>query len=125
MVQSFSIQKDLRDNDAEMLNAHPDITHLGNELIDFQDTAAVMMSLDLIISSDTAVVNLAGALGRPLWVLLSFIPDWRWLLDRADSPWYPTARLFRQNKNGDWGSVVEDARNELERLVLRRQFEAR
>jgi hypothetical protein len=121
----FSIQKDLRDNDAEMLSANPHITHLGNELNDFQDTAAVMMSLDLIVSSDTAVVNLAGALGRPLWILLSFIPDWRWLLDRADSPWYPTARLFRQEKNGDWGSVVGDVRAELERLVLAQQTVAR
>ena len=120
----FSIQKDLRDTDAEMLSANPQIIHLGNNLNDFQDTAAAMMCLDLIISSDTAVVNLAGALGKPLWILLSFIPDWRWLLDRADSPWYPTARLFRQNKTGEWGSVVSDVRAELERLLRAQQAAA-
>jgi tetratricopeptide (TPR) repeat protein len=121
----FSIQKDLRDNDAEILRANPGITQLANELYDFQDTAAAMMCLDLIISSDTAVVNLAGALGRPVWILLSFIPDWRWLLERADSPWYPTARLFRQSKNGEWGSVITDVRAELERLKIEQQAAAR
>ena len=102
----FSIQKDLRAGDAEILSVNPHITHLGTELNNFLDTAAVMQSLDLIISSDTSIVNLAGALGRPVWVLLSSNPDWRWLLDRADSPWYPTARLYRQRKSGDWDSVV-------------------
>ena len=68
---------------------------LDEEINDFQDTAAIMMSLDLVISSDTSVVNLAGALGKPVWVLLPSNPDWRWLLDRYDSPWYPTARLFQ------------------------------
>ncbi|MGA7532544.1 MAG: hypothetical protein WBW27_11710, partial [Pseudolabrys sp.] len=63
--------------------------------------------------SDTSIVNLAGALGRPVWILLSSSPDWRWLLDRADSPWYPTARLFRQNKSGDWDSVVAEVRAKL------------
>jgi ADP-heptose:LPS heptosyltransferase len=77
-----------------------------------------MMSLDLIISSDTSIVNLAGALGRPVWILLSFNPDWRWLLDRTDSPWYPTARLFRQRKSGDWSPVVDEARAGLEKLLL-------
>jgi len=112
----FSIQKELRESDAEVLSANPDIVHLGNELNDFQDTAAVMESLDLVICSDTSIVNLAGALGRPVWVLLSSNPDWRWLLDRTDSPWYPSARLFRQTKNGDWSSVVTEVRAELERL---------
>jgi len=113
----FSIQKDLRDGDVEVLDANPHITHLGNGLSDFLDTAAVMQSLDLIVSSDTSVVNLAGALGRPVWVLLSSSPDWRWLLDRPDSPWYPTARLFRQKKGGDWGPVADEARAELQRMV--------
>jgi hypothetical protein len=71
----------------------------------FLDTAAVMMSLDLVITSDTSIPHLAGALGRPVWVALRFVPDWRWLLDRADSPWYPTMRLFRQANDGDWGPV--------------------
>ena len=71
------------------------------------DTAALMQQLDLVIAVDTAVVHLAGALGRPVWVMLPFSPDWRWLLDREDSPWYPTMRLFRQPSFGDWPAVVE------------------
>jgi hypothetical protein len=71
----------------------------------FLDTAAVMASLDLIVTSDTSIAHLAGALGRPVWVALRFVPDWRWMLDRADSPWYPTMRLFRQSRHGDWAQV--------------------
>jgi tetratricopeptide (TPR) repeat protein len=74
----------------------------------FLDTAAVMMNLDLVITSDTSVAHLAGALGVPVWVALPFVCDWRWLLDRSDSPWYPTMRLFRQQKAGDWGSVLSE-----------------
>jgi hypothetical protein len=74
----------------------------------FMDTAAIMMNLDLVITSDTAVAHLAGALGVPVWVGLPFAPDWRWLLDRSDSPWYPTMRLFRQQKPGDWPGVCTD-----------------
>ncbi len=86
----------------------------------FMDTAAVMMSLDLVISIDTGVAHLAGALGRPLWIMLKRVPEWRWLLDRADSPWYPTARLFRQRTTGEWGPVIEDVAGELARLVATR-----
>jgi len=71
----------------------------------FADSAAVMQSLDLVISSDTGLAHLAGALGRPVWVALKRVPDWRWMLDRADTPWYPTMRLFRQTAPGDWASV--------------------
>ena len=67
-----------------------------------------MMSLDLIIACDTAVAHLAGTLGRPVWVALSFVPHFYWMLDRDDSPWYPTARLFRQRTLGDWGPVIDD-----------------
>jgi len=83
----------------------------------FMDTAAVMMSLDLIISPDTAIAHLAGGLGVPVWVALSHVPDWRWLRDRADSPWYPTMRLFRQNKWGDWDDVFERMAAELSEQV--------
>jgi ADP-heptose:LPS heptosyltransferase len=76
-----------------------------------------MESLDLIISSDTSIVNLAGALGRPVWILLSSNSDWRWLLDRTDSPWYPTARLFRQDKSGDWASAVDKVCAELAKTL--------
>ena len=74
----------------------------------FLDTAAVMMNLDLIITSDTAIAHLAGALGRPTWVALKYMPDWRWMLERTDSPWYPTMRLFRQKQPGDWASVFHE-----------------
>ena len=81
------------------------VTDVGSRLEDFMDTAAVMMNLDLVIACDTAVVHLAGALGVPVWVALPLVPDWRWLLDRSDSPWYPTMRLFRQDHRGDWQGV--------------------
>jgi Glycosyltransferase family 9 (heptosyltransferase) len=112
-VQFISLQKDLRSGDEELLRQHPQVIHLGERLEDFSDTAAVMSLLDLIISSDTAPVHLAGALGRPVWVLLRHVPDWRWLLDRDDSPWYPSARLFRQPVAGDWDSVVAKVIEEL------------
>lgn len=76
------------------------------ELHDFADTAALVSALDLVISVDTSVVNLAGALGKPVWVLNRFDACWRWPLDRTDSPWYPAARLFRQDVPGDWDSVM-------------------
>ena len=79
---------------------------LRPHLNDFSDTAAAVAQLDLVISVDTSVAHLAGALGKPVWVLLPFCPDWRWLLERDDSPWYPTARLFRQPRIGDWDSVI-------------------
>lgn len=106
-VQLISLQKELRDGDRDMLAAHPEILHLGDALTDFADTAAVMASLDLVISVDTAAAHLAGALGRPVWILQRFAPDFRWLLDREDSPWYPSARLFRQPRFGDWDSVID------------------
>jgi len=86
------------------------VTDLGPRLTDFAETAAVLASLDLLITSDTAIAHLAGALGRPAWVLLHTIADWRWLLDRNDSPWYPSLRLFRQKTLGDWPAVVEVVR---------------
>jgi tetratricopeptide (TPR) repeat protein len=106
--QFVSLQKDLRGGDEEILRNHPQVIHLGDKLADFSDTAAIVSSLDLVISSDTAPVHLAGALGRPVWVLLDHVSDWRWMLNRDDSPWYPTARLFRQKVAGDWGGVVQE-----------------
>jgi ADP-heptose:LPS heptosyltransferase len=79
-------------------------------LRDFADTAALIEQLDLVISVDTSVAHVAGALGKPLWLLLPWLPDWRWLLEREDSPWYPSARLFRQAEPGDWDSVLEKVR---------------
>jgi tetratricopeptide (TPR) repeat protein len=117
----FCLQKDLRDGDNIILNDTPEVVRLDGEINDFQDTAAIMTALDLIISSDTSIVNLAGALGIPVWVLLPFNADWRWFLDREDSPWYPTARLFRQKIIGDWTTVVAEVCMELEKLVGRKQ----
>jgi hypothetical protein len=87
----------------------------------FIDTAAVMQELDLVVSSDSAIVHLAGALGRPVWILLSHLPDWRWLLERDDSPWYPTARLFRQEKSGDWEGVFRRVADEVAALARAKQ----
>jgi Flp pilus assembly protein TadD len=112
-IQWISIQRDLRPGDAEFLAAHPGIAHVGAELADFADTAAVLSQADLAISVDTSTVHLAGALGRPVWALLQHMPDFRWLLDREDSTWYPSARLFRQPHFGDWKSVIERASREL------------
>ena len=75
---------------------------------DFADTAAAISQLDLVLTVDTAVAHLAGAIGRPTWVMLPFAPDWRWLLKRQDSPWYRSVRLFRQSQRGAWGSVIRD-----------------
>ena len=83
----------------------------------FIDTAAAMSNLDLIVTSDTSIAHLAGALGRPTWVALQHVPDWRWLLDRDDSPWYPTMRLFRQQTRGDWGSVFPRMAVELDAIL--------
>ena len=117
----FSLQKDLRLGDREILDVNSQIVRLDQEINDFQDTAAIMMSLDLVLSSDTSIAHLAGALSRPIWVLLPFNPDWRWLLDRVDSPWYPTARLFRQTNRGDWSTVIDDVCVELEKLVTEKK----
>ena len=78
----------------------------GDALKDFSDTAAIIDCLDLVITVDTAVAHLAGAMGKPVWILLPYVPDWRWLLDRDDSPWYPTARLFRQDETRAWDNVI-------------------
>jgi len=105
-VSFISVQRELSDADAATLAGRARIASLGAELRDFDDTAAVLGLADLVIAADTAVAHLAGALGRPTWILLPFAPDWRWLLGRDHSPWYPTARLYRQPAPGDWDSVV-------------------
>ena len=92
---------------------------LAPDLHDFADTAAAIMALDLVITVDTAIAHLAGALGKPVWVLLPFAPDWRWRLDVGDSPWYPTARLFRQPAPGDWESVIAAVSTQLSSLTQR------
>jgi ADP-heptose:LPS heptosyltransferase len=86
------------------------------ELIDFSDTAALMEALDLVITIDSAAAHLAGAMGKPVWLLLPQVPTWRWMLDRNDSPWYPTMRIFRQQRLGDWSDVITQVVEELKTL---------
>ncbi|HIF17308.1 MAG TPA: hypothetical protein EYG50_07700 [Cycloclasticus sp.] len=89
------------------------IEDLGDMLTNFSITASVIEKLDLVITVDTSVAHLAGALGKPVWTLLQYSPDWRWMMDRADSPWYPTMRLFRQPKSGDWDTVFAEVKKAL------------
>jgi hypothetical protein len=105
-VEWFSLQKDVRDHDRETLASTPALRDLTDRLTDFSDTAALISYMDVVISVDTSVAHLAGALGKPLWLLLPFHPDFRWLRERSDSPWYPTATLFRQTRDGDWSDVL-------------------
>ena len=100
------VQKDLRDEDRALVAATPRLTWHGDQLTSFDDTAALVSALDLVIAVDTSVAHLAGALGVPTWLMLPFAPDWRWLEDRDDSPWYGSVRLFRQPRPGDWDGVV-------------------
>jgi tetratricopeptide (TPR) repeat protein len=116
-AQFLSLQKFVRAEDAEILKKQSRILDLGGELKSFADTAALIETLDLVITVDTSVAHLAGALGRPVWILLPFTPDWRWLLDRDDSPWYPTARLFRQTEAREWSSVMECVKSALQQRM--------
>src|SRR6202035_1305996 len=110
-----SLQHEVRDEDAKLLQEQSAIVHVGDWLRDFADTAAAVSLLDAVISADTAVAHLARAMGKPLLLLLPFGADFRWLRERDDSPWYPTARLFRQPAFGEWESVIEVLRHELTR----------
>jgi len=94
---------------------HAPLINLGPDIRDYADTMAILYGLDLLVTVDTSVGHLAGAMGKPVWIMLPFAPDWRWLLDRSDSPWYPSARLFRQKKPQHWGTVVAEIAAELER----------
>jgi ADP-heptose:LPS heptosyltransferase len=112
-IDFFSLQRDVRRDDADLLAASPNIIHLGHRFDDFADTAAAVEQIDLVISVDTAVAHLAGAMGKPAWVLLPYWPDFRWLQEREDSPWYPTIRLFRQSRIADWRTSIGRMRTEL------------
>jgi len=111
-----SLQKDPRPDDKAIL-AQSGIVDFAAELTDFAETAALIACLDLVVTVDTSVAHLAGALGRPTWILLPWTPDYRWLLGRDDSPWYPTVRLFRQTETRDHTSVLDRVRTELQSLV--------
>jgi hypothetical protein len=106
-IEYVSLQKDMRERDLEVMRAHPELLNVSDGLQDFSDTAALCECMDLVISVDTSVAHLAGALGRPAWILLPFQPDWRWLLERSNSPWYSSVRLYRQAAPDDWRQPLE------------------
>jgi hypothetical protein len=108
-----SIQKDLREADASFLATQSAMLHFGEELHDFSETAALCELMDVVISVDTSVAHLSAALGKPTWIILPANADWRWFLERKDSPWYPSVRLFRQEKIGEWKNVFDALEVEL------------
>jgi len=116
-VVFYSLQKGPASMQVKNPPAGMEIIDYMEKVQDFSDTAALIENLDLVISVDTAVAHLAGSLGKPVWVLLPFSPDWRWMLNRQDSPWYPTMKLFRQASSRDWESVIHDVKNELRNLT--------
>jgi hypothetical protein len=116
----FSLQKGASATQLAAIGADAFVTDLSPHLATFNETAAIVDQLDLVISVDTSIVHLAGALGRPVWCLLPFAPDWRWLLRRDDTPWYPSMRLFRQSRPGEWGDVFEAIRHRLSDLIAMR-----
>jgi hypothetical protein len=120
-LEFYSLQKgepaesELRELEAKALR-YPKILDFTSELNDFSDTAALIENLDLVIAVDTSTAHLAGALGKPVWILNRFDTCWRWLLGRKDSPWYPSATLYRQDKAGDWDGVLKRVRADLDQL---------
>ncbi len=106
-IEFVSLQQDLTGEEARAIAGRDNIRHFGAAIEDFADTAAIMACVDVVVSIDTSVAHLAGALGKPLWLMLIFAADFRWLVGRPDSPWYPTARLIRQPRTGEWPEVVE------------------
>lgn len=119
----YSLQKEHNDNLPQQ------VIDLAPHLDSFAHTAAILQHLDLLISVDTSVAHLAGAMGKPVWVLLPYVPDWRWMLEREDTPWYPTMRLFRQRQRNNWQDVLENVARALvtavqERDLLKNQGDA-
>ncbi|UBF23639.1 tetratricopeptide repeat protein [Kovacikia minuta CCNUW1] len=114
-VAFYSLQKGIPQLDLLELGWESQVQDLSSQLSDMAETAAAIAQLDLVITVDTAVAHLAGALGKPVWILLSAVPDWRWMMDREDTPWYPTMRLFRQSQPEDWDGVMERVEQALER----------
>jgi len=121
-IEFYALQKGGPADQAHRLPRGLALTDLGRSLEDFADTAAAIAALDVVVTVDTATAHLAGALGRRVWILLPFVPDWRWLVGREDSPWYPSARLFRQPEPGAWEPVVAHVAGELQRLAAQKTF---
>ena len=107
------LQKELKDCDKEFFKEYQNIQFFGDQLNDFSDTAALIESVDLVVSTCTSVPHLSAAMGKETWIILPYVPDWRWLLDRADSPWYPSMKLYRQPAIGDWNSVLDKVKFDL------------
>ena len=116
-VEFICLQKEFRSQDEPLVRQQTNMRIFSEQLTDFADTAALIETLDLVITVDTSVAHLAGALGKPVWILLPFAPDFRWLLDREDSPWYPSARLYRQPRLGQWPPVLAEVRQALAAYV--------
>ena len=116
----ISLNPGITERDAARLPGRSNVLHLGSQFRDFADTAAVIAQLD-VITSDTSVAHLVGAMGCPVWIMLGFAPDWRFAPDREQSTWYPSARLFRQSAPGDWAGVVERVRLALAALARSRR----
>jgi hypothetical protein len=115
----YCLQKGVREADQEALDSSPLIFSFDDDSLDFASTAALCECMDVVISVDTSIAHLSGALGQRTWVLLSFTPDWRWMLDRNDSPWYPTVKLYRQKAVGDWNEVFTRVAADLHREFRR------
>jgi tetratricopeptide (TPR) repeat protein len=115
-INFYSLNRDLKAGDEELLPTLP-LTNLVPRIRDFGDAAQFIGQMDLIITCDTAMAHLSGGMGKPVWILLPFAPDWRWLTERSDSPWYPTAKLFRQATIGDWNSVIDVVRKVLSDFI--------
>lgn len=113
----ISIQKGPATQQLNEFQSKANVLNLDQDIRDFEDTAAILSLCDLLISVDSSPVHLAGAVGCPAWVMLPFVPDWRWLINRSDTPWYPSHQLYRQPQIGDWASVINVIRNNLQNLV--------
>jgi hypothetical protein len=110
----FSFQKGQPARESRDPLTRIELVELGEDLHDFEDTAAALEATDLVICVDTALAHLAGSMGKPVWMPVSFVPDWRWLMGREDSPWYPSLRLFRQPTPGDWATPFTQMASQLE-----------
>ncbi len=118
-VALLALQKGPRTDQAGVWFGRAPLVNVGAEITDYDDTMAILQNLDLLVTVDTSVAHLAGAMGRPVWIMLPHAPDWRWLLERDDSPWYPTARLFRQTAERRWHEVAERIAREMTILSSR------
>jgi tetratricopeptide (TPR) repeat protein len=119
-IECHVVQRDLRDSDRRIMREFPNLADHSAALTDFGQTAGLLAQMDLIVTVDTVVAHLAGALAIPAWVMLAHAADWRWMRDRDDSPWYPSVRLFRQKRRGDWPSVLEPVARNLDQWAIRR-----